>query len=304
MRIIGAGLSGLLCGALNHGSTIYEAHAGLPNNHGAILRFRSDAIGKALGIPFKKVSVHKAVWNHGYVANDPRVQNQYSRKVTGAYLSRSIANIDMVERYIAPSDFIQQLADRCNIVYSRPFPECFGASIGEIPTVSTIPMQAMMRTLNIPMREGDVAFKMSTIYTKTFQIANADLYQTIYYPALDCDVYRASFTGDKLICEYVCEPKSDNRDVIFHSFGLSPDMEFTVAAEFREQKYGKIVPINNDQRRVIMGKMTHEYAIYSLGRYATWRNILLDDVFEDIFKIRDLMRLDHYALKLALSEEK
>jgi len=36
------------------------------------------------------------------------------------------------------------------------------------------------------------------------------------------------------------------------------------------------------------------YNVYSLGRYATWRNILLDDVYHDINVIKQLMDSDGY----------
>jgi hypothetical protein len=37
-------------------------------------------------------------------------------------------------------------------------------------------------------------------------------------------------------------------------------------------------------------RLTHERNIYSLGRFATWRNILLDDVVDDIAAIKKLLK--------------
>jgi hypothetical protein len=43
-----------------------------------------------------------------------------------------------------------------------------------------------------------------------------------------------------------------------------------------------------------MYEMTTRFGIYSLGRFATWRNILLDDVLNDIFRIREMMNGTDY----------
>ena len=59
MIIIGAGQAGLLAArslAL-HNPTIIEQQDELPNNHSALLRFRSSIVGDSVGIPFQKVRV-------------------------------------------------------------------------------------------------------------------------------------------------------------------------------------------------------------------------------------------------------
>ncbi len=296
MKIIGAGLSGLLAGCMNPGSTIYERASELPNNHGAILRFRSNKIGQALGIPFKKVRVTKAIWYNGQeVEPTPRMQNMYSHKCTGKYIDRSISNIDPVDRWIAPEDFIQQLADRCEIVYD------WDAQFNEIPqpVISTIPMHKMLRLVNFSYPD-DVVFAMGPIWSRIHTVPDANIYQTIYFPTDDefIGVYRASFTGDKLIIECVNSNGVD-LGIVLKAFGMPIDTK-VYTDSIIEEKYGKIVEIDHNVRRSIMATLTHEHNVYSLGRYATWRNILLDDVFEDIIKIRDLMKLDSYSRRLKL----
>jgi hypothetical protein len=50
-----------------------------------------------------------------------------------------------------------------------------------------------------------------------------------------------------------------------------------------EQKYFKILPIDNDERKRFIAWATDNFNIYSLGRYATWRpSLLLDDLVQDI----------------------
>jgi len=306
MKIIGAGLSGLLAGVMFPGSTIYERQGSLPHNHGAILRFRGYAISQAVGIPFKRVKVTKSIWLDGQeVQPTPRIQNMYSHKVLGEYSARSIRDISTVNRYIAPDDFIEQLAKRCNIVYNRAWPMVPGIDslITDDPMISTIPMPVMLKQMDI---EYDLDFDHQPIWTRTYEIDNAHIYQTIYYPDLDTSLYRASFTRNKLICEFINDPAFSgiNYPEIAKSFGIYEDQFGDAIASHNEQKYGKIVAIDNDIRRSIMAQLTHDFNIYSLGRFATWRNVLLDDVFDDIFRIKDLINLHPYDRKLALAEEK
>ena len=293
MKIIGAGLSGLLAGALIPGAKIYEQQQSLPNNHGAILRFRTDKISKALNIPFKKVRVTKAIWSevmYGYAEPTPRVKNMYSKKVTGKYGQRSIDNIDPCYRYIAPDDFIAQLAERCEISFGVSFP-------GEVPAgtcISTIPLPVMMDSMKI---KADIKFTRVQIWSSIYEFDNIDLYQTIYFPDANTHVYRASFTGNKLIIESVASPRygGDEPDMVRNAFGIDDDW---TSCEVKNQKYGKIVEIDTHIRHSLIQQLSTKHGIYSLGRYATWRNILLDDVFDDIHVIKDLIHKDSYLRRL------
>lgn len=310
MNIIGAGLAGLLCGALSPGRhTIYEAQGQLPNNHGAVLRFRSDEISRALGIPFKKVTVYKAIWFGGKEMDPtPRMQNYYSDKVLHEFGSRSIRDISPVTRWIAPTDFTYQLSQRCNIVFNRPFPK-FGNS-QDTPTISTMPMPVMLNHVFDEDEYRYAEFRRQEIWTRSYRISDCDVYQTIYFPGAETSIYRATITGDKFILEYARKPTTvlgfDNQILmnICAAFGINHQNICSDVANTTHQKYGKIIDIDHDLRRSIMAKLTHAHNIYSLGRYATWRNILLDDVYHDIFKIRDLIGLDDYSRRLRLAEEK
>lgn len=302
MKIIGAGLSGLIAGALIPNSLIYERQQILPKNHGAVLRFRTDKIGNALGIPFKPVRVTKAIWYEGQeVQPHPRFQNMYSRKVTGEYGRRSISNIDPCDRWIAPPDFIEQLANRNQIIYNVSYPNNKHFPGDGEPTISTMPMPVMIE--HFDMLKGHVdkpAFSRAPIWTRTLTFEdNVDLYQTIYFPGDETYLYRASFTGNKLILEFNTNPDNVGMgySYIAQAFGL--DQFYTHEEEVAtKQRYGKIVPIDRTIRRMLIGELTHEYQIYSLGRFATWRNILLDDVFDDVFKVLDLINMDSYSRRL------
>jgi len=307
MKIIGAGLSGLLCGAMNPGSIIYEAQKSLPNNHGAILRFRDDKISKALNIPFKKVRVHKNIFYEDQLWSDADIQmmNKYSKKVTGEYGTRSIGDCSAVTRYIAPDDFIQQLADRCVIRYNCEYPDAFVDWDDEPrmhpgPYVSTIPMPIMLKACGAMAKMID-DFKRQPIWTMTYEFGDVNLYQTIYFPGAHTYIYRASFTGSKLIVETTKNPETVGFSIhtVLQAFGLSFP-EYT-ALDSGSQEYGKIIEFDPEKRRTIIAMLSHKHDIYSLGRYATWRNILLDDVFDDIRVIQRLMRMDEYSHRIESS---
>ena len=110
MIVYGAGLAGLLSANMlrRFKPIIREAQTSLPNNHSALLRFRSNGVGAACGIPFKKVMVQKAIRYEQNIIKESNLffNNMYALKVTGSVINRSINNLQEVQRYIAPLDLI------------------------------------------------------------------------------------------------------------------------------------------------------------------------------------------------------
>jgi hypothetical protein len=49
-------------------------------------------------------------------------------------------------------------------------------------------------------------------------------------------------------------------------------------------------PIDDALRKQLLFRLTHEHNVFSLGRFATWRNILLDDVVDDIVQVKRLLK--------------
>jgi hypothetical protein len=251
MRIYGAGLAGLLAAVMlrRHKPMVCEAQESLPHNHNALLRFRSDAVSRAIGIPFKKVLVHKAICYSNVIETEPSLyySNLYSRKVTGSIISRSIDDLTPVERYIAPPDLIAQLADGLDIRYSTPLA---GMEPQELePVISTIPMPYLMKMAgwkNVP----EFTYQPVTSITCDIETPNVDVYQTIYYPG-DEEYYRVSITGNHLIIEMMgdyAEPRLLLMEGIIRcvlsDFGIK-DADVT-NVQHRVQKFGKIVPIDNE----------------------------------------------------------
>lgn len=299
MIIIGAGLAGLLAGNMlrRFSPAIYEAQKELPNNHSALLRFRSDACANAFSIPFKKVKVQKAICYKGKIISRPSIDlvNMYSKKVTGSYMSRSIEDTRPVDRFISPTDIIATASKNLKIEYNMTI------DYNELmilkdrgPIISTIPMPTMM---DIFKYKEKPLFSHMPIWTINLKLkTTTDLYQTLYYPAPVLNYYRASIVGDRIIIECISDHHKDPTVIfdILDNFGIDSEVS---EIEYGFQKYGKLSPIDDSVRKRFMLYLTEEHDIYSLGRFATWRQILLDDVVNDVNVIEGLLQRNGYERK-------
>lgn len=297
MIILGAGLSGLIAAAVNPQAKVFEASSKDRQSHRAVLRFRTSAVGDAVGIPFRKIRVYKNISVDGKFY-EPNIQlsNWYSHKVANGYFDRSIWKTEAVERYIAPEDFILRLIEQ---VGDRVEWETPVESLPDHhPIISTIPMNIMLKLAGVEVQEG-VLFKFSPIRVQRFRVKGADVFQTIYFPAPSTSVYRASITGDLLIVESVDDMQAMSSELteVLDAFGLVDD-DIEVIDKNHKQSYGKIAPIDEPFRRFVVETLSHKHGIYSLGRFATWRNILLDDVLQDLNVIKKMVNADSYTRKL------
>ncbi len=310
MNIFGAGLAGLLAGNMfrRFKPTLHEAQKKLPNNHGALLRFRTDKVGTACAIPFKKVKVQKAIKYDGKIITEPNLflSNLYSQKVTDSILSRSINNLDPVERYIAPWELINMMAKNCHIYKESHLDMKAIEHLNEnkLPTISTIPMPALMKIVgwkDIP------EFDSKKIWTQKGKLSKPDcnVYQTIYYPDPLTPYYRISIIGNIVISEFIIEPPEMIGPHIFNVLHEDFGIRATEINELEQshQKYGKIKPINEALRKQFIYEMTTKYNIYSLGRFATWRQLLLDDVVEDCQHIEKFIDSNYNRLMQQLERK-
>jgi len=154
--------------------------------------------------------------------------------------------------------------------------------------ISTAPLPVVLKQLDIT---APVEFPRSSIKVTRWTVPNADVFQTVYFPERCLGVYRASITGDTLIAESVAPLDEADTDQIGNAFGLR--IEDCDLMESVDQKYGKIAAVDDAVRKQLLFRLTHEHNIYSLGRFATWRNILLDDVVDDITMIKKLLKANN-----------
>lgn len=305
--IIGAGLSGLLAAHAWPNARVVEASPEPRPGHSALLRFRGEEVSKLTGIEFRRVRVRKGIWSEGgYCPPSIRLANQYSLKVLGAVLGdRSIWNLEAVDRWIAPETFYAQLLEgaRGRVEWG------YAADLlgwGQ-PLISTIPLPAALN--HVGLDPAPLQFSSAPITVLRGRVLGADVFQTVYFPDLSGAVYRASITGDLLIVEFagsgnfdsdvhVAARSAEIERLVLPAFALTGEIDWLPAAE---QKYGKVAPIPDRDRRELIYRLTRDHRIYSLGRFATWRNVLLDDVVNDIAMIKRLLRATDYERRVAAS---
>lgn len=300
--IVGAGLAGLLAAHAWPRLSVVEQMPQPRAAHRALLRFRGTAVSNLVGVEFRKVQVRKGIFAFGRHWTEPNINlaNLYAQKVTGALGGeRSIWNLQPVERYVAPDTLYEQLVEA---VQHRIY---WGKSVdwGEGGRkISTAPLNITLAALEVPHQQ---TFERAPITVVRMKVPKADVFQTVYFPvAEETPMYRASITGDTLIIEGMtsfAEPVSDwlhkAVDLAQQAFGIPTPEILSVV----EQTYGKIAPIGDAERKRLLFKLTHDHDIYSLGRFATWRNVLLDDLVQDIAVVKRLMGADAYDVRHAAS---
>jgi hypothetical protein len=290
--IVGAGLSGLIAANAFTRATIIEQQQE-KEPHRALLRFRTSAIGNALDIPFRAVEVRKGIYANGkHAAVNIALANQYSRKVIGRTDARSIWSLDPAVRYIAPENFIEQLMERMRDRIT------YGATLHSFPSnvniVNTAPLFVPMRIAG--MDADAVEWHYKPIAVHRFRIDATAVHQTIYFPEPATSTYRISITDDLAIAESVPPFASmeESAALLSEAFGIPINAIEPIAARRTQQEFGKIAPIDDRVRRNSIRLLSARYSVYSLGRFATWRNILLDDLLNDITVIKRLMDADDY----------
>lgn len=299
MIIIGAGLSGLIAGRILQTrlikTTIFEAQSSLPNNHSAVLRFRSSIVGDRTVIPFRKVTMVKCAHPNINPVADALT---YSYKCSGVYRSdRSIPTGSKTEeRFIAPADFITQLAADLDIQYAARFHP--RRQDLKFPIISTMPMPALMEVLRYPGKRP--AFHSMQAINIRFEIEGCDAYASVYDPAPESFISRVSITGNEVICECPLA-LIDTWDDSINEFVLRRALELLgirdkllinpLSVSVSKSAYSKILPVDDKARKDFMAWATETYNVYSLGRFATWRpNLLLDDLVHDIDRITEWAR--------------
>ncbi len=304
-KIIGAGMAGLLAGRMLKPDQvmIFDKQESLPNNHHAVLRFRSSVVGDTLGIPFREVKCIRDVETLGNAIAD---NLSYSRKVTGTATLRSLSSVSSkpVTRYIAPPDFIQQMA--------KPFEEdelAFGLEAREAlglmprsPTISTIPMPSLMDLLDYPSHLRPNFESRSGLVVKA-RLNGVDAHATLYVPSAKNLLSRISITGDELQAEYYAsdgnytalelylnDEEDGNRALLSRALSkMGLDFSAVESSSWERMKYAKILPCDDNLRKRFILWASEEHDIFSLGRFATWRpKLLLDDLVNDIRIIRNL----------------
>lgn len=295
--IAGAGLAGLIAAYVMPDHAVMERceKDDLPR-HSALLRFRSRAIADLTGIDFKQVTVHKGIWlDDEWQQPTITNANMYAQKVSGRLVDRSIWDLAPAERWIAPEDFHDRLI--AGLGTRIHWGEAVDFARSSRPVISTVPMPAVLKALGI---ESDEKFDFAPIYVKRYRVVGANCHQTIYFPSAAYSLYRASIVGDLLICEFTGDPDESLGwvDDVVTAFAIGEERVAPLDNAPVVQPFGKIVPLPDQARKALVLRLTQEHGIFFLGRYALWRNILLDDVVKDATIIKRLITASAYERRI------
>lgn len=316
-HVIGAGMAGLLAAALlrDECDSVIEKQPALPDNHHALLRFRTSAVGDALGISFRPVDVLKAVQPQANL-NPIADAVAYSIKTNGTATLRSSlsARGEVERRWIAPPDFLVRMRNKVTAKLH------FGYDITDAATpwaedgpsaraISTVPMPVLMAALDYPGPRPTFNSAPGIVITAT--VPDANLCASLYVPGKEHQAYRISMTGDKLMLEFAVHGNTSvqgafdvvdalKSNLIWKALALlgMPGLRWE-SAEVAKQRFAKILPIDEKVRRGFMLWASEKFGIYSFGRFATWRpGLLLDDLIHDLTVIRRLANEGTYSKRI------
>ncbi len=297
ITIVGAGLSGLIAAHAWPTAQVLEVAPAPRNAHQALMRFRTDAVSRLTGVEFRKVLVRKGLFSAGkFVEPNVKLANLYAQKVIGRVVDRSVWNLQPVERFVAPETFYEQLVEAvgARVSWGTQFQRPDGGTV-----ISTAPLPVMLKQFPIELAPS---CGRAAIRVRRWRIPGADVFQTIYFPDPVTPIYRASITGSMLIVEeQAAEPEEDAPLAwMKEAFGIEPEALEPLGAS--EQSFGKVDELEAATRKRVLHELTARYGIFSLGRFATWRNVLLDDVVNDIVVIKRLLKTQSpYELRKAAS---
>jgi len=244
------------------------------------LRFKSSIIGDVLNIPFRKVQMVKCTVPWRNPVADALAYSAKNGDILRSNRSVNAGELVVDNRYIAPPDLIERMAKRLSINYGISKAGGFSAP----PTISTIPMPALMEILEYPDIPEFPHLHGSVL---SASIHACDAFVSIIVPEPNVPFSRISITGNNLMVEINDEALAATFDIsemlhlIGNYLGLSAVNFFNV--KLVPQPYAKIQEIDDKKRKAFIYWATTKHQIYSLGRYATWRpRLLLDDLVNDI----------------------
>jgi len=193
---------------------------------------------------------------------------------------------------------VEQMARKLDIELDMPFIGRAAPIDATTHIISTMPMPLMMGMHNYTGPE----FKSLPVWTIKceFRGITSSVCQTLYQATYN-SWYRATIHGQELTLEFMFDPSEAMHprlwaDSVMPKFGINQDVLGAWklgGAVLNKLNIGKILPIDEAARKRFMLWLTEHHGIYSLGRFATWRNILLDDIVKDVKRIEAMIERGH-----------
>mgnify|MGYP001564782586 CR=1 FL=1 len=317
--ILGAGLSGsIMYAVLNGKALVLEKNPYQHQGHQAVLHFRNPLLGQLLDLPLQSIQVVKAIYYKGqhYTESNLFFNNMYSLKITSVLTDRSIGTLESGERWfmkdnvtinhiIAPDVNHYQC---CMVALNNYGIMCQqGGKDITYPydvLISTLPLPFLLQKLNMQI-DWDFTAVPIFIARLTLPEEFSTVCQTLYYPDLDYSVYRATIDHQKVIMETLSKDNLDSQlQGMFTSFGLPLGLLMKIPNPIiTEQAFGKIKPLPNDMCKAVLYELTTKYNIYSLGRFALWKNLRAEDIYQDALKIKKMIQYPISVQRYLLHKE-
>src|SRR4030042_3226346 len=317
MVIIGSGIAGTM--AYNYfralDPEVYEARENRQafSDNEAIIRMKNPAVGFLFGADMKEVEIEKWIFDNGkyYSQPTPEFVCSYSQKVAKSITSRSIENLGKVKRYLVntklniPENKIKykhKLFDVDDIVSDDVNYHSLSIHDG-IKSYLDIKYDVCINTIPLPVitnmfgskteKHKNGTFKSLDIYTRKILFTPdlyVDKYYTVYIPDQDSSIYRVNLSPEGIIFESTEEIGIGQcEDLAYSLFRIYPmhyDTKQSVCKKISEKK---ILNIDSGIRKRLLYQLTSNHSIYSLGRYAIWKNIGTDDLMQDLIKIGQMI---------------
>lgn len=319
--IIGSGVAAVVATRIGASLPIVAYSAAPPSsaidNHHAVLRLKDSSSATVLGCRAVRVMAHRMALHCGKLIehSDVGANNEYSIKVYGELRDCSILHLGRVERYLisppaVPSGvckFKQRLVGLSLADRTLTFEDTDTREVSSVRyrwCISTIPMPVMARLAGVPCSASFICLPIGvrryTLHTRS------SICQTLYVPSRDYQTYRITIHNQEVMVEHVISghpyQESEVEDLIgWLGVGIK-DLELVSS---HIQEFGKIIPIEEMVRKRIMYQLTSKANVVSLGRYATWKSLRVEDVVEDAVKAFNLVavRDEHEAMYCVNREE-
>jgi len=320
--ILGAGLAAHLANSAFKGEEVAvldeESRTNInyiPPEKLAVFRFKTANISNYLSIPLQKVQVQKSIClSQGQLVDQPTIaaNNAYSYKTSGTILPKSLMDCGIVERYVIPGVHNKGLYINppiSNLVkYKKILKIDKGSMIIKDTSDNIRPIDYDICINTAPIRwlvdilaggSPFEAYSLPIFITKFDLTLNSKVYQTIYFPFMYPHryLYRATLEGHYMIIESMAwfESKKDTDmviDRVMKEFGLSGSDVWKESLSTRHLVSGKLIPSNDMERKGLIRMLTMDYNIYSLGRFAIWKPIKIDEIIQDLQRIQAMVHYD------------
>ncbi len=307
--VIGAGLSGMIMGyLLKRRYAIFDAAKGPVFQTSAPFYLHSPL--DWLPTTWREIDIHHNCWDGDSFHRQPniRMMNNYARKITGKIIDTSLKFMDgAMKKGFLPSngkpgqvltDLYEETSSNINwgwkLVRIDPVQKIATMNDGAVnldirykSLISTMPLPVLLRMVGIEFQHKFVADDIYTSFYAVPEGVTVDAHQIIYITSEYTRPYRASLMGQTIYIESMLpiDPTEDAQ-LIEQLWGITKAHPIGT----RVIKAGKFHPIERNQRKLLLAKLTNEFDIFCLGRFAVWNYKRIDHIAHDAQQLVKIIR--------------